>query len=105
MGFAKRGQGQAICAKVTEIPDIGDRYLESVYDAAIKSIAAGRDLALLSNSIMEVDIDGMTRKRAGDISLMLNNTATMMIKAERQLALGIVEAVWRYSGGPCMANP
>jgi hypothetical protein len=95
----------SIRAKVAEIPEIGDKHLESVYVAAIKSISAGRNLALLCNAIVALDIEGMTRKRAGDISRMLNNTATAMIDTERQISLGIVEAVWRYSGAPCMTNP
>lgn len=58
-----------------------------IYNAALRSISAGRALHMLYQALMT--IDGMGKSRAQDISLSLNNKATALIQAEEQERLGI----------------
>jgi hypothetical protein len=50
-------------------------------------------------------IDGMTKGRAAELALSLNNKATALIDRERQASLGISHAKWMYSNAPCMKDP
>ena len=84
---------------------IDRNHFEQVYDAALRSISAGRDLSLLCNLLMQMNIDGMTKQRAGEIARLLNNKATALMGKERCVSLGIKQAHWRYSGAPCEINP
>ncbi len=87
------------------IEGLDPKYFDQVYDAAVRSVMAGGNLFLLINVLLETNIDGMTRKRAGQIALALNNKTTAVINRERQASLGITEAVWMYSGAPCEIGP
>lgn len=80
---------------------IEPKYFDQIYDAAVRSVEAGRDLYLLTNALMQMDIDGMTKRKAGQIAILLNNKATSMMSRERQRSLGITEAIWLYSGRGC----
>jgi uncharacterized protein with gpF-like domain len=79
--------------------DVPPECFDAIYDTALRSISAGRALSVLSNALMK--IDGMTARRAAEISLSLNNKASVILSAHRQLALGIQRATWRHSGAPC----
>jgi hypothetical protein len=46
-------------------------------------------------------IDGMSKRRAEEISLSLNNKATSLMQSEGQERLGIKYAYWISSGAPC----
>jgi len=78
---------------------------DRIYDAALRSISAGGDLAALYNVLLDLNINGMTKRRAGEIVLLLNNKATALMNKERQEALGIKQALWLYSGAPCEIDP
>jgi hypothetical protein len=52
-----------------------------------------------------MNIDGMTKRRAAEIAGILNNKATALMQRTRQVALGITQAKWLYSGAPCKLNP
>ena len=84
---------------------IDKNQFDRVYEAALRSISAGRDLAVLYNVLLELNINGMTKRRASEIALLLNNKATALMHRERQEALGIKQALWLYSGAPCEINP
>lgn len=84
---------------------ISRNHFELVYDAALRSISVGRDLSLLYNALMQMNIDGMTKQTAGEIARLLNNKATALMQRERQGALGIKQAQWLHSGAPCGVNP
>lgn len=90
---------------ILALPEIDPSNVKQVCDAAIRSISAGRDLASLCSSIMNLNIDGMTKRRAAKIALIINNRATSLMEKERQTSLGITHAIWLYSGAPCMVNP
>jgi hypothetical protein len=83
---------------------IDKNHFEQVYDAALRSITAGRDLFLLTSALMKMNIDGMTKQRAAEIARILNNKASALIQRTRQAALGIAQAKWLYSGAPCTIN-
>jgi hypothetical protein len=84
---------------------IDKNQIDRIYDAAIRSVSAGRDLAVLCKALLELNINGMTTRRASEIALLLNNKATAVMQRERQEALGIKQALWLYSGAPCEINP
>lgn len=85
--------------------EIDKNNFEQVYDAALRSISAGRDLFLFTSALVQMNIDGMTKQRAADIARLLNNKATALMQRTRQAALGITQAKWLYSGAPCKINP
>ena len=80
------------------LEDIEERHFDQVYEAALRSIAAGRDLRVLCNALMRMNIAGMTKGRASEIAHVLNNKATALMTQGRQEAFGITQAVWLYSG-------
>lgn len=85
--------------------EIDREYVDRVYDAAIRSISAGRDLSVLHDTLMQLNIGGMTKRRAGEIALFLNNRATALMNSQRQEVIGIKQARWLYSGAPCEIDP
>jgi uncharacterized protein with gpF-like domain len=87
------------------LEEIDRNHFEQVYQAALRSISSGRDLSVLYNALMQMNIKGMTKRRAAEIAGLLNNKATALLNAERQELLGIKYAVWLYSGAPCVINP
>ena len=87
------------------LEDIDRGRFDQVYDAAIRSISAGRDLSLLYDALMQMNIKGMTKRRAGEIARLLNNKATAFMNRESQKSLGIKHALWLYSSAPCEMNP
>jgi len=84
---------------IKSLKEVGVGDFDMVYDAALRSISAGRALHILYQAL--VIIDGMGEHRAKDISRSLNNKATALIEAEEQQRLGIKYATWLYSGAPC----
>ncbi|MHB1333210.1 MAG: hypothetical protein ACYCY1_11485 [Sulfuriferula sp.] len=79
-------------------------HFNQIYEATLRSVAAGRDLSLLSVVLFNMNIGGMTQRRAGQIALFLNNKATAVITRERQQEIGCTQAIWVYSGAPCEIN-
>lgn len=92
-------------SNVQRIKEFDGSHVDLVYEAALRSIVAGRDMASLFNAIMQMNIEGMTKKRAEAITVLLHNKATSIINRERQESLGMGYAVWLYSGSPCHKNP
>ncbi len=88
---------------VNLLDDIEKKHAKQIYEAALRSISAGRDLQSLCTALMKVK--GVTKGRAAEIALSLNNKATAMINRERQSALGIAHAIWMYANAPCMKDP
>ena len=79
------------------------KHARQIYDAALRSVLAGRDLRMLSTALIE--IAGMSRDRAADIARSLHNKATEQINRERTVSLGITHAIWLYANAPCMKDP
>jgi hypothetical protein len=94
-----------LAKNIRKINEFNEPQFERIYDAALRSISDGRDLATLFRAIVELDLLGMTKRRASEISLSLNNKATALIERDRQMSVGIKYAVWVYSGAPCQMNP
>lgn len=90
---------------IRNIKEIGESHFDRVYDAALRSISGGHDLAMLFNAIMELNLPGMTKRRASEIPTSLNCKATALINRDRRVSLGIEYAVWMYIGAPCQMNP
>jgi hypothetical protein len=87
------------------IEEIDRGHTDQIYNAALRSISAGRDLSVLYDALIHSNINGMTKRRAADIALLLNNRATSLMDRERLESLGIKYALWLCSGAPCAINP
>jgi hypothetical protein len=83
------------------VPEIGTDKLAWAYEAALRSVRAGRNLKILHDALTGL---GLTKHHASEIALLVNNRATSLMNREQQGSLGITEAVWLYSGAPCMLN-
>lgn len=90
---------------IKEMKEFDEFNFFTIYDLALRSIFRGGDTATLFNSIMELNLPGMTRRRASEISLSLNNKASALMERNRQVSAGIKYAIWVYSGAPCHVNP
>lgn len=84
-----------IAEQVGLIRSIPQEYLGDVQGLVMRSIQSGRDLATLSEEL--IDQYGVTRKRAALISIDQNNKATSAMQRARQTELGIDEAIWMHS--------
>lgn len=84
---------------IKSLIEVGPRDLETIYSAALHSIFSGRALQILYQALLT--IDGMSKRRAEEISLSLNNKATVLMQSEGQEQLGIKYAYWISSGAPC----
>lgn len=93
---------EAITADIHSLADIPPDRRAAIAAAAVKAVCRGRDLAGLMNALRSINLP---EARAREISLYIHNRATALINQERQLALGINEAEWMYSGAPCMEDP
>lgn len=87
------------------IEGIGGSSFDQVYNAALSSISAGRDMSILYNCLQKMNIDGMTNERAAEIARLLSNKATALMDRERLNSIGIKQARWLYSGTPCDLKP
>ena len=87
------------------LEEVEERHFDQVYEAALRSITAGRDLSVFYNALMRMNIAGMTKRRASEIAHLLNNKATAWMTRGYQETLGITQAVWLYSGASCEINP
>lgn len=79
--------------------------VDRVYQAAVRSISAGRDLRELHDTLMQLNIGGMTKRRAAEIARFLNNSATALMYRQREEAIRIKQARWLYSGASCEIDP
>ena len=87
---------------IKALGEVGIANFELIYEAALRSITAGRDLHVLYVALMT--IDGMTKSRASNISRSLNNKAASLMEVNQQVGLGIEYALWCHSGAPCGPN-
>lgn len=86
---------------IQEFDDLPVGEGEAIYQAALCSISKGRALNILSDALTGIEVP---KARAAEIAILLNNRATAMMDADRQLALGITEGIWLYSGAPCCSG-
>jgi hypothetical protein len=95
---------EVIREAVESIPEFDKTNRDVVYEVALQSVSVGRDLKILFDAIIRENIEGMSKRRASDISLFVNNRATSVMERERLLSVGIGFATWRSSRAPCMSN-
>jgi len=88
---------------IESLADLQKKQIPQIYEAALRSVLAGRDVYSLSMALMK--IEGMTKGRATEISRFLHNKATAIINREQQASLGITHAKWLYANAPCMRDP
>jgi len=87
------------------LAEVEQHHFDRVYEAALRSITAGRDLSVLYSALMRMNIAGMTKRRASEIAYQLNNKATALMTRGCHETLGITQAVWLYSGAPFEISP
>lgn len=66
------------------IPEIGPANLALAYDAALRSVRRGRDLATLCDALIRL---GLTKGHASEVATLVNNRATSLMERERQSTL------------------
>jgi len=79
-------------SNIKGIAEFDDTNFDQVYGAALRSISRGGDLATLFNAIMELNLPNITKRRAGEISMTLNNKAKVLMDRDQQISLGITYA-------------
>jgi uncharacterized protein with gpF-like domain len=94
-----------LSTNIRKMREFDESNFDQIYDAAVQSISRGGDLAVLYNAIMGLNLSDMTKERAGQIALTLNNKATAIMNQKQQVSLGIKYAISMYSGAPCHSNP
>jgi len=92
-------------SSVRELPEANPRNWARLYDIALRAIARGGDLHQLSTELLAAKIAGLSRDRAAEISRLVWFRAKELMDRERQLAIGISQAIWNSSRAPCMLNP
>lgn len=90
---------------VREFPDIPLREVDTVFEAAKSSILAGGDVEWLTTHIMILQIEGLASDRVERIATSLWRKAEGRMCRMHLERLCIAQAVWRYSGVPCLPNP
>jgi uncharacterized protein with gpF-like domain len=90
---------------IHNIKEFDESHFDQIYDAALRSVSRGMDLATLFDAITALNLPDVTKQRAGEISRNLNFKAKALMDRDRQLSLGIKYAIWMYSGAPCQVNP
>ena len=88
---------------VEQLEDVPKKHTREIYDAALAMIEAGGDAPLLYNVLL--NLDGMTKGRAGEITRTLSSKAHALTEQESRARLGITHATWMYANAPCMVNP
>jgi hypothetical protein len=88
---------------IRALPEVGVNDFETVYQAAFRAISVGGALNIICAAL--IDIEGMPKRRAEEISRSLSFKATAIMNAEQQTKLSIKYATWLYSGAPCRVNP
>ena len=87
----------SIGQNIALIKSIPEQYHTQVQGIALRSIASGGDLGMMTKEIEHQF--GVTRKRAALIARTQNAMATATITRVRQTELGIDTAVWLHSHG------
>lgn len=92
-----------IAENVALIKSIPRQHLLGVESIVSQSVTAGRDLASLTEALVERH--GVTRRRVAGIALDQNNKATAMLTRARWLELDIEEGEWLHSAGGKVPRP
>jgi hypothetical protein len=87
-------------SSVRELPEANPRNWARLYDIALRAIARGGDLHQLSTELLAAKIAGLSRDRAAEISRLVWFRAKELMDRERQLAIGISQAIWNSSRAP-----
>jgi uncharacterized protein with gpF-like domain len=85
------------------IRSIPSRYFEEIGGAVMRSVAAGRDMGPLAETLQTQF--GVAKRRAALISRDQNNKATANLQRIRSMEVGIREAVWVHSAGGKVPRP
>jgi uncharacterized protein with gpF-like domain len=90
-----------IRAVINETPEIPESERETVYQAALGGVRRGGDLHTISLALLAMPDVDLSKARVGAICRYIDRRASALMDRNRQLAIGITEATWLYSGSPC----
>jgi hypothetical protein len=88
---------------IESLHDLEKKHIREIYEVALRSILAGRNIHMLTTALIAVE--GISKGRAAEIARSLHKKATEQINRERQTSLGITNAKWLYANAPCMRDP
>jgi hypothetical protein len=94
----KRGYSQSVHYALEAMPTVK-------FDPSTVSKGVKAELRRNIEFLALMKIEGMSKRRAAEIALSLNNKATAIINRERQASLGITHAKWMYANAPCLRDP
>ena len=78
---------------IRSLKEVGPENFDAVFKVALFAIRAGNNLHPLYQAL--IAIDGMSKKRASEISHSLSTKANALVILERQKRIGIKYAIWR----------
>ena len=86
---------------IVQTEDIPAKSAEFVYEVALRTAVSGNlyEMAEVLKSL------GVQKQRATELCRWLPRRAKSLITRDERIKLGLTEAIWVYSGAPCMANP
>lgn len=102
ISFLEKKQLQ-INENVNLIKSIPEKYKEKVNIIVNQSLIQGRNLSYLNSELMK--IEGMTKRRAKNISIDQLNKATNVVNNARMEEFGITKAIWQHSGASKEPRP
>lgn len=87
----------AVAANVQLIKSIPQRYMGKVEQSVMKAVQAGGKLGDLTKELQQSF--GVEKRRAALIARDQNRKATAALQRQRQIEVGITEAIWLHSYG------
>lgn len=86
---------------IVQTEDIPAESAEFVYEVALRA-AVTRNLYEMAEALKSA---GIQKQKAIELCRWLPNRAKSLITRDERIKLGLTEAIWVYSGAPCMADP
>jgi len=86
---------------IVQTEDIPAKSAEFVYEVALRTAVSG-NLYEMAEALKSL---GIQKQRATELCRWLPRRAKSLITRDQRIKLGLTEAIWVYSGAPCMGNP
>jgi hypothetical protein len=93
-----------LSATIASVEDIPHSMKDGLYREALNS-APKRDLHSLAQYILDLRLNNMPEARAAEIARLIANSTGAFMTKERQISIGIKEALWMHSGARCGISP
>lgn len=86
---------------IVQTEDIPTKSTEFVYEVALRTAVSG-NLYEMAETLKSL---GIQTQRATELCRWLSSRAKSLITRDERIKLGVTEAIWVYSGAPCVGNP